>query len=93
MTEISLLLYNFFTNSIFEIVHLGLVVLCIIVIVRLKISGQKIARIGMFLFFCMILTALLGLDDIAKTIAQYVFVAFIISFVQEFSHFLRHENT
>lgn len=92
MNQILLLLYSFFTNSIFEILQLMVVVAYIIVAIKFKISGQKTARIGFILLFCTMITVIAGFDDIAGTLAQYVFILFIIAFIQEFTHFLKHEN-
>jgi len=36
--------------------------------------------------------SIFGLDAISGLIAQYVFLLFSISFIQEFYHFLKYEN-
>lgn len=59
---------------------------------KTKISGQKTALFGFILLFITMLFSLFHLDEVAGKIAEFVWILFSISFIQEFYHFLKYEN-
>jgi hypothetical protein len=84
--------YRYIMSNAWEIGEVLAIILWIFCIKKFKISGQKTALVGFGLFIIMVLLSLFSQDDVAGFVAQYVFLFFAISFVQEFSHFLKHEN-
>lgn len=59
---------------------------------RYKVSGQRTAHFGFILLFITMVLNILGVDSIAGKAAEFSLLFFIISFVQEFYHFLKYEN-
>ena len=76
-------------ESLVPVIFLGFY---IFVIKRYRISGQKTALFGFILLFLTFLFSLIGSDILSGISAQYVFLLFIISFIQEFSSYLNNEN-
>lgn len=74
------------------IVQLIFLIVLVFVVVRFKIAGQKIALIGFLLLFVTMIFSLFHNDDAAGLVAEYVWILFAVAFVQEFIHFLNHEN-
>lgn len=98
MTHLSYFLYkyifffHYLVDNAWELGEIAFILVWVFMIRKWKISGQKTAIFGFILFLIMILCTLLNLDDATGLIAQYVFILFVISFAQEFWHFLKHEN-
>jgi len=91
MAIIFLLLHFIYNNLWIEFEILSLIVL-IFLIKKFTISGQKVAAAGMVLLFITMFFSIFRLDYIAGKIAEFVWILFSIAFVQEFYHFLKHEN-
>ena len=75
-----------------SLLQLGFVIIWCILIRRYKISGQRTAHFGFIFLFIAMLLNMLGVDDIAGKAAEFTLLFFIISFLQEFYHFLKYEN-
>ncbi|SRR5258706_11179619 len=84
--------YRYLVENAWEIGLILFIVSWIFCIRKYKVSGQKTASAGFTLFIIMIIFNLFSLDNLAGLIAQYVFLLFAISFIQEFYHFLKYEN-
>lgn len=92
MNDLLLLFYNFFVGSISSVIQIISLCVYIFLIRRFKISGQQTAQFGFLFFIFTAIFVMLGLDEIAGIVAQYMFLLFCVSFIQEFVHFLRYEN-
>ncbi|SRR5581483_2831692 len=84
--------YRYLYDNFWQLGQLMFILFWIYLIKYRKISGKKTAIIGFALFTVMMFLNMLGLDDQAGLVGQYVFILFCVSFIQEFYHFLKHEN-
>jgi hypothetical protein len=81
------------SNILFGIIgQIIFVIIIIAILIRFKVTGQKTALAGFILLFITMLFSLIHKDDMAGIVAEYVWILFAIAFVQEFIHFLKHEN-
>lgn len=92
MSNLFLAVYSFLYGSIESIAHLLLVIVYIFIVKRFKISGQKTAIAGFILFCITALLILIGQNTAAGIFSDYAFLLFVISFIQEFYHFLKYEK-
>ncbi|HSW87866.1 MAG TPA: hypothetical protein VLG12_01765 [Candidatus Saccharimonadales bacterium] len=92
MDKLTYILLNLISGSISQIFLYGILLVYIFLCIRFKISGQNTAKIGFGFLICTSIAIVLTLDDIAGFLAQFAFIFFSIAFVQQFIHFLKHEN-
>lgn len=73
---------------------LEIVFICIFIylIKKYKISGQRTAVFAFILLFITMLLNIFRMDLAAGKVAEFVWILLTISFIQEFYHFLKHEN-
>ena len=82
-------LWNLYSWTIFQITFIAL---WIIFIRKFKVRGESTALFGFILLSITMIFSIFGLDAFAGRIAEYVWIVFAIAFMQEFYHFLKHEN-
>jgi len=75
-----------------EIGQILFIVVWVICIRKFRLSGQFSAYVGFGFLIVTLIFNLIRWDDAASLSAQYVFILFSMSFIQEFYHFLKHEN-
>lgn len=80
---------QYFSNDIFQLVILALYVFAIF---KLHISGKTTAIIGFVLLIVTMMLNIFGEDDYAGIVSQYVFLFFVIAFLQQFYHYIKYEN-
>lgn len=90
--EIILSLLSLIIQSFWTILQILFLVVWIVISKKVKISGQKNALFGFILLFVTMLFNIFQLDIIAGKFAEFVWILFAISFVQQFYHFLKYEN-
>lgn len=84
--------YRYIVDFVWPLGQILLIFLWILLIKYKRISGQKTALFGCILGGIMIVCNIFGYDIMAGKIAEYVFILFVISFIQEFYHFIKYEN-
>jgi hypothetical protein len=84
--------YRYIVDYFWTIVSILFIVIWILLIKRYKISGQQTALIGFILLGVTMVFNLFYVDEIAGKIAEFVWILFAIAFIQQFTHYLKHEN-
>ena len=84
--------YHYIVDFAWPIGEIVFILLWLLLIKYKKVSGQKTALFAFILLGITMICNVFGLDVQAGFIAQYVFLLFIIAFIQELYHFLKYEN-
>jgi hypothetical protein len=90
--EIIILIATMLFQNLLNIIQVVFIGVWIFLIRKYKVSGQKTALVGFIFLFATMICSLFYLDSLAGIIAEFVWILFAISFVQEFYHFLKYEN-
>lgn len=90
--EIIILLLSAISQTFWTVLQISFIAGWAVAIRKFKVSGQKTALFGFIFLFITMLCSLVHLDDMAGKVAEFVWILFAISFVQEFYHFLKYEN-
>lgn len=92
MSKALSILLQYISSNYWKIGEFLAIVAILFAIRRFKLTGQHIAIGGFVLLGVSMVFNILQFDDVAGKIAEYVLILFIISCIQEFIHFLKHEN-
>jgi len=84
--------YLYYINEYWFFVGFCFLLGYIFIIRKYHISGQRTALFGFVLLMVTMILTIIGADDIAKRVAEFVWILFTIAFIQEFYHFLKYEN-
>jgi len=87
-----IIFYRYINDYAWTIITVVFVLGCIFLIKKYSFSARKIALFGFVLLFATMILSIFSLDDLAGSMAQFVWILFTISFIMDFYHFLKHEN-
>ncbi len=79
-------------DFIWTLVQATMLVILILIIRKYHILPQTVAKNGFYLLFVVIILSMFKLDDYAGILAEFAWICFAVSLVQQFAYFIKTEN-
>lgn len=89
------ILFGLYSNLLgisWTLIQILTVIVYIVIIKKKRITGNQTAKAGFIMLSVVVITSIFRQDYVAGKISEYVLIIFCIAFIQQMTHFIKHEN-